>query len=89
MEIHNDPKLNAYSGLDRKTQKNKSSAAQVNDKRGDRLDLSGRIPNQKDSDSNVRQDEIARVKANIEAGRYEDPEVIGKIVDRIINQFGL
>ena len=89
MEIHNDPKLNAYSGLDRKTQNQKSSAAKGNTRRGDRLDLSGQIPKKDDSDSSVRQDEIARVKANIQAGRYEDPEVIGKIVDRIINQFGL
>jgi len=89
MEINNDPKFNAYCGLDKTAHKNKMSAAHSDNKRGDRLDLSGNKPSKNETDMEIRQDEIARVKDNIAAGRYEDPKVIGKIIDRIIDQFGL
>lgn len=89
MEINNDPNLNAYHGLEQKIQNRKMSTAQNNNKPGDRLDLSGQKPADDKSDNEIRQDEIDRVRANIAAGHYEDPKVISKIVNRLIDQFGL
>ncbi|NIS18247.1 MAG: hypothetical protein GWN00_19670 [Aliifodinibius sp.] len=57
--------------------------------RGDELDARKGPSEGWNLDQEVRSDAVARARANIETGHYEEPEVVNEIVDRLIEQFGL
>jgi hypothetical protein len=57
--------------------------------RGDEVEARSGMPEEWSFEHEVRADAIERARANIETGRYEEPEVVNEIVDRLIEQFGL
>lgn len=89
MKIPDNSKFNGYSQVEYTNRNKEKSSGENNLNRGDKVELSGNIPKPDHNNQEVRFDEVARVKANVDAGKYKDPEVIEEIIDRLISKFGL
>ncbi len=89
MEINDDSKIRIQWYAEKANQGKRMSKNEKDSRRGDEVEISTRIPEKLSSNQQVREDKVARAKANIEAGHYNKPEVVDEIVDRLIDQFGL
>ncbi len=58
-----------------------------NHSRADEVEIRTKVP--AENHSAVRSDKVAEAREFVASGRYEDPEVVDQIVDRLIEQFGL
>jgi anti-sigma28 factor (negative regulator of flagellin synthesis) len=89
MEINDDSKIRIQWYAEMANQGKRMSKEERDARRGDEVEIRTRIPEKLNLNQQVREDKVARAKANIESGHYDEPEVVDEIVDRLLDQFGL
>jgi anti-sigma28 factor (negative regulator of flagellin synthesis) len=88
MEINDHSKLKAFAQVGMLKNGKKASKQKTQAPRTDKLELSSKTPEYLKKNQEIRPQKVNDAKEQVLTGKYDNPEVVDKIVSRLIRQFG-